>query len=96
MFAWLDVPGHADTTPLAEAAIERSMLLAPGALFQPGMEPSPKMRFNVAYCQEDSMFRELDVLLNGAARAGSRQRTGAGRSRREARHPVLEAVGNGP
>lgn len=96
LFAWLDVPGHADTTPLAEAAIERSMLLAPGALFQPDMEPSPKMRFNVAYCQDDSMFRELDLLLNATARGGSRQWAGAGRPRREARHPVPAAAGHHP
>ena len=68
LFAWMDVPGVADTTPLAEAAIERSMLLAPGALFRPDMEPSSKMRFNVAFCEDDGMFRELDALLNAAAR----------------------------
>ena len=72
LFAWLDIPGHTDTTSLAEAAIERSLLLAPGAMFRPHMEPSPKMRFNVAFCQDDGMFRELDALLNAAARTRSR------------------------
>ena len=72
LFAWMDVPGLADTAPLAEAAIERRMLLAPGALFRPGMEPSSKMRFNVAFCQDDGMFRELDALLNAAARSPCR------------------------
>ena len=71
LYAWLDIPGLANTTPLAEAAIERSMLLAPGALFRPDMEPSPKMRFNVAFCQDDGMFRELDALLNIAAKTCS-------------------------
>lgn len=65
LFAWLDVPGTADTTPLAEAAIDRGMLLAPGAMFRPNMEPSSKMRFNVAFCQNDGMFRELEALLSG-------------------------------
>lgn len=77
LFAWLDIPGVADTTPLAEAAVDRGMLLAPGALFQPHMEPSPKMRFNVAYCQDDSMFRELDILLNTADCTGIRQSAAA-------------------
>ena len=64
LFAWMDVPGVADTTPLAEAAAQRDMLLAPGAMFSPKLTPSPKMRFNVAFCQSDEMYRELDVLLN--------------------------------
>lgn len=64
LFAWLDVPGVADTIPLAEAAIKRSMLLAPGAVFRPDMAPSTKMRFNVAFCQSDEMFRNLEALLN--------------------------------
>ena len=68
LFAWLDAPGLADTTTFAEAALERSMLLAPGAMFRPNMEASSKLRFNVAFCQEDEVFRELDALLNSAAR----------------------------
>lgn len=71
LFAWLDIPGFVDTTPLAEAALERSMLLAPGAMFRPNMEASSKMRFNVAFCQDDGMFRNLDAVLNAAAGAAS-------------------------
>ena len=71
LFAWLDIPGFADTTALAEAAIERSMLLAPGALFRPNMEPSSKMRFNVAFCQDDAVFREFEALMDAAANPSS-------------------------
>lgn len=67
MFAWLDVPGVADTTPLAEAAAKRRMLLAPGAMFRPDMAPSTKMRFNVTFCQSDETFRDLEALLNEQA-----------------------------
>ena len=67
MFAWLDVPGVADTTPLAEAAAKRRMLLAPGAMFRPDMAPSTKMRFNVTLCQSDETFRDLEALLNEQA-----------------------------
>ena len=63
LFAWMDVPGVDDTVPLAEAAARRGMLLAPGAMFSPGMTPSRKMRFNVAFCQRDAMFRLFDTLL---------------------------------
>ena len=72
LFAWLDIPDLVDTAPLAEAAVERSMLLAPGALFRPNMEPSSKMRFNVAFCQDEGMFRELEALMNAAAHLCSR------------------------
>ena len=72
LYAWLDVPGVADTTALAEAAVKRKMLLAPGALFRPNMEKSTKMRFNVAFCQNDGLFRELEALLNAEIRPCSR------------------------
>ena len=67
LFAWLDVPGVADTTPLAEAAAKRRMLLAPGAMFRPEMAPSTKMRFNVAFCQSDETCRDLEALLTEQA-----------------------------
>ena len=68
LFAWMDVPGVADTTSLAEAAAERDILLAPGAMFSPDMAPSTKMRFNVAHCRSDALFRELGDLLERQAR----------------------------
>ena len=68
LYAWLDVPGVADTIALAEAAAKRSILLAPGTLFRPNMEKSTKLRFNVAFCQNDGLFRELEALLDAAAR----------------------------
>ena len=69
LFAWMDVPGVADTTALAEAAAKRDILLAPGAMFSPDMAPSTKMRFNVAFCRSDELFRELEALLNRHARS---------------------------
>ena len=62
-----DVPGVTDTAPLAERAIKRDILLAPGTLFSPTMSLSTKMRFNIAYCQEDQVFRELEVLMRTEA-----------------------------
>ena len=64
LFAWMDVPGVGDTTPLAEAAAKRNMLLAPGSMFSPNMTSSTKMRFNVAYCRDDEVLRELEALLS--------------------------------
>ena len=63
--------------PLAEAAAERGILLEPGAMFRPNMTPSTKLRFNVAFCQSDELFRELEALLTGDYdwNSGAAQRT---------------------
>ena len=74
LYAWMDVPGVADTTSLAEAAAERDMLLAPGAMFHPEMSPTTKMRFNVAFCQSDETIRALEALLHGQSRPKSAAR----------------------
>ena len=66
LFAWLHVPEVADTASLAEAALAYRMLLAPGALFSPAAKPSSKMRFNVAFCQEDETIRLLETVVNAA------------------------------
>lgn len=70
-FAWMEVPGVADTTLLAKAAVEHDMLLAPGAMFRPDSTPSAKMRFNVGFCQTPGTFRLLEALLNSRATAES-------------------------
>ena len=67
LFAWMGVPGVADTISLAEAAAGREMLLAPGSMFCPNFSPSSKLRFNLAFSQDDEMFRELEVLLTEQA-----------------------------
>ena len=71
LFAWMEVPGVTDTQPLAEAALERGMLLAPGAMFSPDPTESTKLRFNVAYCQDPETLRRLGSLLDGSSTAAS-------------------------
>lgn len=68
LFAWMDVPGMADTVPLAAAAVGRGMLLAPGSMFRPEPVPSTKMRFNVAFCQDDDVLGKLESLIREQAR----------------------------
>lgn len=63
MFAWVDIPGVTDSTLLAEVAAKHDMLLAPGSMFSPTMTPTSKMRFNVAFCQSNEMFRLLENLV---------------------------------
>ena len=69
LFAWMQVPGIADATPLAEAAVEHGMLLAPGSMFRPEPAPSAMMRFNVGFCQAPGTLRLLEALLNSTATA---------------------------
>ena len=71
LFAWMEVPGMTDTIPLAKAAMKHGMLLAPGAMFMPDPVSSPKMRFNVGFCQAPGTLRLLEMLLNSAATTDS-------------------------
>ena len=69
LFAWMEIPGIPDTTQLAETAARQGMLLAPGSMFSPELRPSTMMRFNVAFCREDAMFRKLEALVGEQLRS---------------------------
>ena len=51
---------------LALRATEHDILLGPGHLFSPGLEPSPWLRFNIAFCEDEAVF---DFLQQEIARA---------------------------
>ena len=52
MFLWARFPHIDDSLPLAEKALGEGVMLAPGTVFRPNLEPSPWMRFNVAVCED--------------------------------------------
>ena len=56
MFLWVRHPLIADANVLALRATEHDILLGPGHLFSPGLEPSPWLRFNVAFCEDEAVF----------------------------------------
>ncbi|MCL4183279.1 MAG: PLP-dependent aminotransferase family protein [Burkholderiaceae bacterium] len=62
LFAWARHPGHADSAPLCYAAIESDLLLAPGHLFMTEDQPTPWMRFNVAFSDQAALYRFLENL----------------------------------
>lgn len=64
MFAWTRVPGMADTAPLADKAAREEILLAPGKLFRPQMQPSSCLRFNVAYTTDPRLESFLKRALD--------------------------------
>jgi DNA-binding transcriptional MocR family regulator len=51
MFVWARLPDVEDSVVLAKAS-ERRLVLAPGVLFRPHLNPSPWMRFNVVICDD--------------------------------------------
>lgn len=71
MFVWARAGGLQDTARLASQAAAVDILLAPGHVFRPQMQPSPFLRFNVAYAQDPRLENFLD---NGT----DREATGGG------------------
>jgi DNA-binding transcriptional MocR family regulator len=60
MFLWArhaDMPDAAET---ANKAAEHDILLGPGHLFSAALEPTPWMRFNVAFCADERVFAFLE------------------------------------
>lgn len=59
MFLWARFPAVQDAGTIADAGRREGLLLAPGAIFRPHLEPSPWIRFNIANCDD---ARALDKL----------------------------------
>lgn len=59
MFVWAAIPGLADSAVLASRAVREDIMLAPGNIFRPQMQPSPWLRFNVAYALDPRLERFL-------------------------------------
>ena len=60
MFLWGRFLDIEDSLPLAEFALDRGLMLAPGTVFRPNLQPSSWMRFNVAVCDELEVQRQLE------------------------------------
>ena len=53
----------ADSAALASRASKEGIMLAPGNIFRPQMQPSPWLRFNVAYALDPRLERFLGARL---------------------------------
>lgn len=62
MFLWARFPHIENSLPLAEAALRDGLMLAPGTVFRPHLEPSPWMRFNVAVCDHPDVHGRLEKI----------------------------------
>lgn len=65
MFVWARFAEHPDSLALAEQNLREGIMLAPGNVFRPHLEPTPFMRFNVAICQEPQILRRLERIARG-------------------------------
>lgn len=63
MFVWAEVPGIGDAACLAGDAAESGIMLSPGSIFRPQQQPSPFLRFNVAYALDKRLERYLGEAL---------------------------------
>jgi len=62
MFLWARHPAVQNASELAYKAAEQDILLGPGHLFSVDLEPSPWLRFNVAWAQDEALKRFLAEL----------------------------------
>jgi len=65
MFVWARFPKVEDSLPLAEASHHQGVMLAPGTVFRPHLEPSPWLRFNVTVCADARTQSWLQRLAAG-------------------------------
>ena len=63
VFLWARHPDLPSATELAYKAVEQDILLGPGNLFSPDLQPSPWLRFNVAFCDDPAVFTFLEQQL---------------------------------
>jgi DNA-binding transcriptional MocR family regulator len=67
MLVWCRLPGKLDAAEVARHALEEDVLLAPGNVFSPSQTATASMRFNVAQCTDERVFRVLARTMGKAA-----------------------------
>lgn len=65
LFVWAKLDDAADLPTLVQHAAKAGIILAPGSLFRPEQRPTPWFRFNVAYANDDALYRFLDGHASG-------------------------------
>jgi len=68
MFVWCRLPDDLDAAAVARHALNENVVLAPGNVFSPAQSARSFMRFNVAQCADERVFRELERAMRRAAR----------------------------
>ncbi|MCG5481866.1 MAG: PLP-dependent aminotransferase family protein, partial [Ensifer alkalisoli] len=63
MFLWCRLPDGVDAAELARKALARNIVLAPGNAFSHAQTAGGFLRFNVAQCVDERLFREIAELM---------------------------------
>ncbi|MCA1493130.1 PLP-dependent aminotransferase family protein [Ensifer sp. NBAIM29] len=63
MFLWCRLPDGVDAAELARNALARNIVLAPGNAFSHAQTAGGFLRFNVAQCVDERLFREIAELM---------------------------------
>ena len=63
MFLWCKLPEGVDAADLAQRALAKDMVLAPGNVFSLSQSAGQYMRFNVAQCSDPRLFETLARML---------------------------------
>jgi DNA-binding transcriptional MocR family regulator len=67
LFLWARHPAVPDAAQLSTQAAGEDIMLGPGHLFLTESAPTPWMRFNVTYCDDERIFSFLDRRVQGRA-----------------------------
>jgi DNA-binding transcriptional MocR family regulator len=59
MFLWCRLPAGMDAAALAQACLQQGVVLAPGNVFSQSLSAGDCLRFNVAQCTDEAVFRVL-------------------------------------
>ena len=63
LFLWCKLPDGADAADLAQRALAKDIVLAPGNVFSLSQSAAHYMRFNVAQCPDPRLFETLAGLM---------------------------------
>lgn len=73
MFLWARFPNVEDALTLTDSAGKNGIMLAPGVVFRPHLQPSPWMRFNVTTCDSSRVLRWLERVVAQGGKAERRE-----------------------
>jgi DNA-binding transcriptional MocR family regulator len=63
IFLWCRLPDGIDTTAVAHRALANQVVLAPGNAFSVSQTASSYLRFNVAQCEDERIFKVLKAAM---------------------------------
>ncbi|OYD23379.1 PLP-dependent aminotransferase family protein [Oceanimonas baumannii] len=69
-FSWLRLPDGLSASGLSQRAAEEGILLAPGRYFSHQPDADQYMRINIAHCQDEKMWRGLELTLGSLLVSG--------------------------